>query len=111
MSNVEGMYSIYFIKRLSAASPPACKPMKPTGWKRARKDCIAYTSESESILHDSAVRYSIYCGSLFLFPEVLHIPGQFNPVTDRHYFTVLDLIHFCGHAGAMVGFGEGQRRR
>jgi len=24
------------------ASPPACKPMKPTGWKRARR---AYASE------------------------------------------------------------------
>ena len=27
------------------ASPPACKPMKPTGWKRARsRRLVAYAS-------------------------------------------------------------------
>ena len=40
ISNVEGMYSVYFIKR--------------TEW-------------SETILRNSAVRYSMFCGSLFIF--------------------------------------------
>jgi hypothetical protein len=38
MSNVEGMYSVYFIKK---------------------------TEQSETTLRHSAVRYSIFCGSLF----------------------------------------------
>ncbi len=38
MSNVEGMYSVYFVKK---------------------------TEQSESILRNSAVRYSTFCGSLF----------------------------------------------
>jgi hypothetical protein len=40
MSNIEVMYSVYFIKR---------------------------TERSETILRHSAVRYSIFCGSLFKF--------------------------------------------
>jgi hypothetical protein len=39
MSNVEGMYSAYFIKR---------------------------NERSETFLRNSAVRYSIFCGSLFV---------------------------------------------
>ncbi len=35
--------------RLSGASPLACKPMRPAGWKRARMDRSAYPSESETI--------------------------------------------------------------
>ena len=38
MSNVEGMYSVYFMKK---------------------------TEQSETILRHSAVRYSTFCGSLF----------------------------------------------
>ena len=41
-------------KRQSEASPPACKPMKPTGWKRARRGCSACASESA--IH----KYSIF---------------------------------------------------
>jgi hypothetical protein len=61
--------SCLFLKRFSAASPPACKPMKPTGWKQARRGYSAYASESDSILRPSSLvlRYSIFCGSLFPF--------------------------------------------
>ncbi len=37
----------------SAASPPACKPMKPPGWKRARRGYSAYASES--VFHKSSI--------------------------------------------------------
>jgi hypothetical protein len=44
-------YLIY--KRISKTSPPAFKPMKPTGWKRARRGCSAYASESDPISRKS----------------------------------------------------------
>jgi hypothetical protein len=49
-----GILSISFLKKKqSEASPPPCKPMKPTGWKRARRDCSAYASESD--IHKSSI--------------------------------------------------------
>ena len=48
----EGILSI-FINKKDGAQPPA------------RKGCTAYASESDSTLRNSAVRYSIFCGSLF----------------------------------------------
>jgi len=54
------MYSVC-LKRLSEASPPACKPIKPTGWKRARRGCGAYASESD--IHHSSI---VICHSSFL---------------------------------------------
>ena len=38
----------------STSRKPACKPMKPTGWKRARRGFSAYASESD--IH----KYSIF---------------------------------------------------
>ena len=38
---------------------------------------IKKTERSDSILHDSAVRYSIFCGSLFS-PAASCQSGQFN---------------------------------
>jgi len=56
----QGILSVLFFKEQSEASPPACKPMKPTGWKRARRDCSAYASESD--IHNSSIvnRYSSF---------------------------------------------------
>ena len=54
-----------FLKRWSEASPPACKPMKPTSWKRARRGCSAYASES-----DSALRHSIFDSAESFDPEL-----------------------------------------
>ncbi len=43
----------YSLKKQSEASPPACKPVKPTGWKRARRDYSTYASESD--IHHSSI--------------------------------------------------------
>ena len=37
-------FLFYLSKKQSKDSPPACKPMKPTGWKRARRGCSAYAA-------------------------------------------------------------------
>jgi hypothetical protein len=43
----------HLYKKRSEASPPACKPVKPTGWKRARRGYSAYASGSDS--HHSSI--------------------------------------------------------
>ncbi len=53
MSNIEVRNSVDLIKCLSEASPPAWKPMKSTGWKRARRRFSAYASESD--FHHSSI--------------------------------------------------------
>ncbi len=49
MSNVEGMYSVYFIKKT----------------EQAYFAKLATKAKSETTLRHSAVRHSIFCGSLF----------------------------------------------
>ena len=54
---------LFVKKKQSEASPPTCKPMKPSGWKRARRGCNACASESD--IHNSpiVIRHSMKLSS------------------------------------------------
>jgi len=57
---------------------------------------IQKTERSDSILHDSAVRYSIFCGSLFS-PAASCQSGQFNQ--KKNYIFVINDVSYedLGH--------------
>ena len=73
------------LKRQSEASPPACKPMRPTGWKRARRGCSAYASESETTnLQSSIVNLQFRFSRVRFLFNLNRPPDILKPATPRH---------------------------